>query len=342
MTRVLIPHDFDFRKYHPGRGALPYEATGEKLRDEIRRRAPGLEVDWARSEVETLSAIEDADVLVAYGVRAAMLDRGRHLRWIQAGSAGIDHFFKLSDIAPEGLRRRNIMLTNAAGVTRLVIGEQVLACILMFVRGMPQAIRQQARHHWEIFCADELAGKTVGIVGLGEIGGRVAELCKCFGTYVVATKRNPDSYCGPADEVLPAGELPSLLRRSDFVVIACLLTEQTRGLINARTLALMKASAYLINVGRGEVVDEAALIEALKAGRIAGAALDTFGPQVGRGGIGDLEALSPDSELWSLDNVIITPNHASGTRRIYEHLAELFVRNLMLVEAGHEPPGRIV
>jgi len=339
---ILIPHDYGYRKYFPGTDPLPVEATGAQLRAELLKRAPGLDVRWARDATETDAALPAATILFSYGVRRAQLDRAPHLTWIQAGSAGIDHFLKLSEVDAAELARRGIRLTSAAGVTRLVIGEQVLACMLMFVRGMVRALDQQRARRWEIFCAEELHGSTVGIIGLGGIGERVAELAKAFGTRVIATKRDPAVHGGHADLVLGADAVEQVMAEADFLVLSAPITAATRGLINRQTLALMKPTARLINVGRGELIVEADLVAALRDGTLAGAALDTFGSARTAGGrMEELEALAPDSPLWDMPNVIITPNHAAGTRRIYAHMAELFLRNLRIVEAGGTPPGTI-
>lgn len=342
-SRILIPHDFHYRKYYPGQDPLPREATGDGLRDAILQQEPGLDVVSAHGAEETAAELPAAEILFAYGVRSADLDRAPSLRWIQAGSAGIDHFFKLSDIDADDLHRRGVILTKASGATRLVIGEHVLGCILMFARGLVRAQSQQRARHWEIFCTDELAGRTVGIVGLGEIGEQVAKLCKAFGTRVLAVKETPDRHKGYADIVVGPGRADEVFQNSDFLVLACPITPKTRGIINHRTLRRMKRSAYLINIGRGELVIESDLIEALRNGTIAGAALDTFGSQAtASSGMEGLEALSTESPLWDMPNVIITPNHAGGSRSIYGHLAALFLRNLHALAAGETPPGRVV
>src|SRR5690606_38496465 len=134
-----------------------------------------------------------------------------------------------------------------------------------------------------------------------------------------------------ADDVLPMAEFERVLEAADYVVLACALNEQTRGMINRDTLRRMKPNAYLINVGRGELVVEADLVEALRQGTIAGAGLDTFGPPAHGRTISNLEQLPPESALWDLPNVIITPNHASGTPRAFEYLAEIVVRNCELL-----------
>jgi phosphoglycerate dehydrogenase-like enzyme len=324
--KLLIPSDFSFAKYHPGEAMLPYEATNRKLGDEILRRMPDVDVVVASSVDETEAALGDAEALVSYGVRRAMLDRAPHLRWIQAGSAGIDHFLKTSDITLAEMRQRGIRLTKAAGVTRLVIGEHVFAMLLAMSRDIPRSVRQQDARVWQIHRGREIAGSTLGIVGLGEIGGRVAELGRAFGMRVIGTKGDPSTYEGAADAVYPPDKLDEVLRAADFLVLACSLTSRTRGLINARTLGQMKRDAVLINVARGEIVVQDDLVAALRSGAIAGAALDTFGVP-GRDALADLEALDATSPLWDMPNVLITPNNASATSRIYEHLADIVTDN---------------
>ena len=338
--KLLIPHDFNFYKYHPTDVELPYEATGQKLKDEISKRCRELQVVCAESQKETYEEIKDADYLVVYHVKKDLLDRASRLKWIQCGGSGIDHFFKMSDITAQDLKDRGIILSNAAGVTRIDIGEHVLSMMLVFSRRMHRAMRQQLRREWDIFCADELFGKTVGIIGLGEIGSRVAELCKCFGMVVIGTKKTPSVHSGVADEIYPAQDFPNVLKKSDYVVLSCPITEGTRGMISAEMLSIMKPTTYLINIARGELVDEKALVHALKTGIIAGAGLDTFGPMTPQRTMKDQEALSLDSELWDLDNVIISPNNASGTPRIYEYLADITVKNYELIKSGMDPKGR--
>lgn len=338
--KVLIPHDVNYQKYFPFGTALPYEATGRKLRDEILKRTQGVDVIWAASERETIEEIRHADYLVAGSIEKKLLEQASKLRWLQCSGSGIDHFFKRSDVTLEELTERGIMFFNSAGVNSHVVAEHILAMMLICSRQMLRAIRQQRRRQWDIFCADELSGKTVGIIGLGAIGMRVAELTKGFGMTVIGTKRHPNTYTGVADEVLPATELPQILTRSDYVVLACPITDENRAMIAQDTLALMKPTAYLINCARGELVDEDALVQALKSGRIAGAGLDTFGPLTPQRTEKDQEALSPESELWDLENVIICPNNASGSPKIFEYLADIVAKNLRLIQSGQDPIGR--
>jgi phosphoglycerate dehydrogenase-like enzyme len=324
--KFLVPYDFSFQKYYDTDAPLPYEATGQKLADEIAAQDQSITLLLPQSEAEMLDMAPEADALVAYSLTNRLFNAAGKLRWVQAGSAGIDHFFKSSEPSLEDLAARGIVLTKAAGVTRIIIGEHVFAMILAMSRNVPRAVRQQDRREWTIFMGSELMGSTLGVVGLGEIGERVAELGRAFGMHVVGSRRSIAGYSGHAHEVFGADRVDEVLRRADYLVLACALNESTRGLINARALRLMKPGAVLINVARGEIVVESDLVDALKSGQLAGAALDTFG-KPGRGELRNLEELDRNSPLWGLPNVLIMPNNASATPKIYEYLARIIVEN---------------
>jgi phosphoglycerate dehydrogenase-like enzyme len=220
----------------------------------------------------------------------------------------------------------HILLTNASGVHATPIGEYVLCMMLMFAKGAHTFVRAQQRREWVRYLPHELYGKTVGVVGLGHIGSEVARLAKAFGCYVIATRRSTSerSSGGSVDELLPHSELHELLSRSDFVVLCVPLTPETRGLIGDAELRTMKPGAVLINIARGAVVDEAALIQALKDGTIAGAGLDVF----------EQEPLPEDSELWSLENAIISPHISGGTEIYNQRAVAIFCENLRRYLAG--------
>lgn len=331
--KLLIPHDFSYEKYHPGVTDLPHDATGARLKDEILRRTDAIEVILAASPEETEAALPTAEAIVSYSVSAERLAAARKLRWIQAASAGIDHFFKSSGVSSAALAARGIILTKAAGVSRIVIGEHVFAMILALTRGVPRAVRQQLDHRWEIFMGGEVHGRTLAIVGLGEIGERVAELARAFGMTVIGTRRSEGAYHGHAHQVYPATQLDTVLGRADIIVLACSLNDATRGLMNRARLSATKRGAYLVNIARGEVLVEADLIEALQSGRIAAAALDTFG-QTASGALRDLEALRPESPLWDMENVLVMPNNAAATSEIFAYLADIIVDNYCRLVAG--------
>ncbi|MGC9521171.1 MAG: D-2-hydroxyacid dehydrogenase [Anaerolineae bacterium] len=234
------------------------------------------------------------------------------LRWVHTVTAGIDH--ALQALPPD----RDIVVTNASGIFDVPIAEMVLAYMLVIVKRVPEFLEQQEGRSWHQLRLRELAGLTVGIVGLGSIGSEIARRCKAFEMRVIATRRHPERGTNHADEVFPPEGLPTLLARADFVVIAAPLTPETRGLIGTAELHRMREDAWLINIARGPIVDQAALIAALQEDVIAGAALDVF----------DEERLPADSPLWTLPNVILTPHNSWSTPHLKTREAQLFLDNL--------------
>ncbi len=312
---------------------LPYFATAAKLHDEIVRRDPSLHVIAAKDRDQLFSEIVDADGCISYSMSKELLEGARRLRWIQAGSAGIDHFFKSSDVHLADIQKKDVRLTKASGVTRYVIGEHVFAMILAISRNIPRAVRQKERRLWEIFMGSELHGTTLCIIGLGGIGERVAQLGKAFGMRVLGTKRHWENYTGAADDVMSPDRAQEVAGEADYLVLACSLNAGTRNLVTASFLSKMQPHAVLVNISRGEIICESDLVHALKNGVISAAALDTFGAP-GRSELSDLESLDPGSELWTLPNVLIMPNNASATPKIYEHLADIVVANAARLRSG--------
>jgi phosphoglycerate dehydrogenase-like enzyme len=263
--------------------------------------------------------IAEADVLVISGLwRNDLLDRASRLRFIQAIGAGTDQFPR------DELAGRGIRLASARGVNARAVAEHAMALILALSRRLPEARDNQAKHVWRGMIGDlaqredELARKTLLIVGLGDIGGRLARLAKAFDMRVIGLRRDPALGRGDADAVHPMSALKLLLPESDYVALTCPLTPETENLIDAAALARMKPSSYLVNVARGRVVDEPALIEALAAHRIAGAALDVTVE----------EPLPPQSPLWAMEQVLITPHTAGETRRYEDNVIEILRDNL--------------
>src|SRR6266446_387719 len=203
-----------------------------------------------------------------------LLDRASRLRFIQAIGAGTDQFPR------DELAKRGIRLASARGVNARAVAEHAMALILALSRRLPEARDNQTRRVWRGMIGDlsqredELGGKTLLVVGLGQIGGRLARLAKAFDMRVVGLRRDPAAGSGAADAVHAMSELKSLLPGADFVALTCPLTKETEKLVDAEALSLMKPSAHLVNVARGRVVDEAALVEALATRRIGGAGLD--------------------------------------------------------------------
>jgi phosphoglycerate dehydrogenase-like enzyme len=316
----------------PGREALTicFAHVAYQMAASFATRDTGI----ANFEVRTLddltARLPEADVLVISGLwRNSLLERADRLRWIQSIGAGYDQF------PLEELRRRGIRLTSARGVNRNAVSEHAMAFILALARKLPEARDNQQRHVWRGMIADiprredELEGKTLGIIGLGHIGSRTARLAKAFGMRVIATKGHPETGGEAADEVWGADRLGDLLGQSDFVVLHCPLNEATRGIISRERLALMRPAAYLINVARGACVDEPAMLDALKGGAIAGAAIDHFWD----------EPLPAESPFWDLPNVLITP-HTAGETQLYEsNVLDILMDNLGRIEGGSGAGG---
>ncbi len=294
--------------------------ASEEDRARLRAVGPGLEVMRAGSMDEALSLAPRAEVVLAGRWSDELWQSAPSLRWVQSGGAGVERFLTPGFIASP------IILTNAAGVYAIPIADHVLALMLALSRRLPLHFRNQQQRKWEWDGGDELNGKRLGIVGLGGIGSEVAKRARAFGMRVIATRRRPDRPSPFADEVRGADALPWLLAESDYVVLCAALTPETRHLIGEPELAAMKPTARLVNVGRGGLVDEPALIRALQAGRIAGAGLD----------VTEEEPLPADSPLWGMDNVIITPHSSGSSPRSHERLMDLFCENLRRWLAGEE------
>ena len=305
---VLVSHTVD----------AGYWADVEEFRAEIEARAPGVDLRVARTPPETRDLVGDADALLATYVGTDLLEAAPDLRWIQALSSGVD-FLDIEAIADHG-----VALTNAAGVHAEPIAEQVLGYLLTFERGIHTGIQQQQEGVWQRYSGGEIRGKTLGIVGLGAIGSRTAEYAQAFGMTVVGTKRDPDTVPDAVDEVYAPEELFEVLGQAEYVLLSCPLTPETRGLVGSEELGAMKGDAVLVNVARGEVVDEDALVYALQQGGISGAALDVF----------ETEPLPPASVLWDLPNVVVTPHMAGSTPDKFGRVAEIFAENYEVFADG--------
>ncbi|MFN8476090.1 MAG: D-2-hydroxyacid dehydrogenase [Anaerolineae bacterium] len=301
--------------------------------DKLRAVSPRFHVEqrprgWDKAVGEVL----DPNVDILYAANASFsLAQVPQLRWVQLHSAGVEH------IANSELWRSDIPITNVSGIHAVPIAEYVWAQILAFAHRLPAMLRFQekgewAHGRWENFAPRDLRGQTIGLVGYGAIGREVARLAQAFGMRVLATKRSARDQLyrgwrmpgvGDNDGSIPERyyapeEIPEMLSVSDYIVISAPLTPATRHLIGAAELAVMKPSAFLVNIARGGLIDQQALIEALRAGRLAGAGLDVFDP----------EPLPADSPLWAMDNVVISP-HVSGFNLHYDDWAtDLFAENL--------------
>jgi D-2-hydroxyacid dehydrogenase (NADP+) len=305
----------------PDRASLTicFAHVAYRLGERFAARNTGVRAIEVRSLDDFSARIPEADVVVVSGLwRNDLIARAAKLRFIQSIGAGVDQFDR------DALRARGIRLASAQGVNERAVSQHAMALILALMRHIPAGRDNQRRRHWRGMISDltqredELGGKTLLIVGLGRIGSRLAALARAFGLRVIATKRDPSRGADAADLVVADAGLREVLPQADIVALTCPLTPQTEKLIDAAALAAMKPSAYLVNVARGRVVDEPALIAALEAKRIAGAALDCTVE----------EPLPESSPLWDFDNVLITPHTAGETRRYEDNVLDILLENL--------------
>jgi D-2-hydroxyacid dehydrogenase (NADP+) len=305
----------------PDRASLTicFAHVAYRLGERFAARNTGVRAIEVRNPDDFSARIPEADVVVVSGLwRNELIPPAAKLRFIQSIGAGVDQFDR------DALGARGIRLASAQGVNERAVSQHAMALILALMRHIPAGRDNQRRRHWRGMISDlaqredELGGKTLLIVGLGRIGSRLATLARAFGLRVIATKRDPAKGADAADLVVSDADLSEVLPQADLVALTCPLTPQTDKLIDAAALAAMKPSSYLINVARGRVVDEPALIAALETKRIAGAALDCTVE----------EPLPESSPLWGFDNVLITPHTAGETRRYEDNVLDILLENL--------------
>ncbi|RAP73412.1 D-2-hydroxyacid dehydrogenase [Paenibacillus montanisoli] len=287
----------------------------EEQREAVRHAAPGLSVVFGRKAELEEPEYREAEIIFGWdaNVKNVALQEGTKLRWVQSASSGID------SLPLELLEARGLMLTDASGVHARSVSETAAAMMLGLARGIAAGVRNQQTGVWESpNTLAEMNGGTVAIVGAGEIGREVARIARAFDMRVVAVRRSGGAM-PEADAVYDPSRLDDALREADYVVNILPLTQETHHLFHAERFAVMKRSAYFINVGRGATVRTEDLVEALEQGVIAGAGLDVF----------EQEPLPAGHPLWAMPNVIITPHNAGGlTVRNAERLVRLFVSNL--------------
>jgi phosphoglycerate dehydrogenase-like enzyme len=281
------------------------------------------QLTFAETEEELLDKKVNADVLITWGQYSPVryCQFATNLKWVFAFSAGVEGL-----VTPE-MRQFNFRLSNAKGIHGKPISDNVLGYILSHLRCFPVFAEQQKKKIWKKASSiiDETHEKTVGIIGAGDIGKEVARKCKAFDMRVLGVKRTPNPVPN-VDEVYASGDMDKVLEQSDFVVILVPITPDTVHLFNEDRFNKMKKGSYLINVGRGPVVDEKALIKALESGRLAGAALD----------VAEIEPLPEDSPLWEMPNVFITPHTAADSPYYLDRALEIFCRNVERFEKGEK------
>lgn len=310
------------------------DVTPQFVAELHRQGKKGHFVDWLEKEAaqghgQQGPGTEDLDTLLAQAevifgtllIPDDLPSRSPRLKWVHLGGAGIEHY------EPSGVFEGNVTVTNSRGTAAVPIAEHTLAFMFMLAKNAPRVFSNKQDRRWERFDTMELRDRVVGIIGLGAIGGELARLAKGLGMKVIATRRSAtrrESNVFGVDELYPRSELARMLSASDFVVIAAPITPETMRMIGEAELRIMKPTAYLINIARGQIVDESALVKALKEGWIAGAGLDAF----------EIEPLPGDSELWKLPNVILTSHMANATDTRSRRVVGLFCDNLRRYLAG--------
>ena len=296
-----------------GMKIVVYDRLEEDLQQMIQKAADGYTVVFPESEEALKETGFDAEIFYGF-CHERIFQFLPSLKWIQSSSAGMDnHLYP-------ALRDSQVLLTNAAGLYGSHVADQGFALLLGLTRGIQHFVRNQDQKVWGGSKSPmvEIGGLTIGIVGMGGIGQYMASRAKGFDMYVISVDAYRDDRPNLVDELMSIEQLPDLMCRSDVVMIACPLTDETRGLINAENLDQMKPTAYLINVARGPIVDEVALVDVLQQRKIAGAGLD----------VTEMEPLSEESPLWELDNVILTPHAAGGSQHRPRRTVEFFCQNL--------------
>jgi phosphoglycerate dehydrogenase-like enzyme len=298
----------------------------ERLRSDF----PQVEVFYSSKKPDDDQALRGADVMIGWSLEPEQFRAAGNLRWIYSITAAVDQF-----LYPE-LVSSEIAISNAGSVHGPVVAEHAIAMVLALAKRLPSAVRYQDRRKWAMEAIwkeqprpREVRGTTLLVIGLGSIGAEVAQMAASLKMHVIGVREHPERGAAGAHEVVSYESLDNSLGRADFVMLAAPLTPRTRHLIDARRLQLFKPGAFLINVSRGALVDEAALVKALRDRRIAGAALDVF----------EEEPLSRWSPLWKMPQVLITPHTAFLTENVWSRHYEVFTANLKRYMAGQPLEG---
>jgi len=308
--------------------AFESDTLSEEQLTKVQAIAPDTRILVTR-DFDEIEAVADQIEIAAGWFSHDLLPKMQNLRWLQQWGAGADWLLRY----PEAVEM-DFVLTNASGVHAKPISEHILTFLLAFARGIPQSVRAQERREWlrrgrqDVF---ELAGKTMLLIGLGAIGKRTARMASALGMRVLGVRRHPAVDAPRVAAMFGPEHLIRVLPEADFVVLAVPLTHETQGMIGERELRAMKPTAYLVNIGRGGIIQEDALVRALQEGWIAGAGLDVF----------ETEPLPEDSPLWGMDNVIITAHYAGVTPHYNERAMAIFLDNLQRYQAG-EPMRNVV
>lgn len=298
---------------------------GKHFVDYVEKQAGEKILDFKGAK-EATAALPEAEILISTArFGSELLKACGRLKWLYIMSAGVE------TLPFSELDERGVTVTNVGGIHGIQISEHVLGMMLSFSRRLQHSFRNQLKHRWEDSGAiDELAGKTLCIVGAGKIGREVARKASVFDLRVIGLKKRAEPL-EHFDEVLGMDSLHEVLPRSDYILLLAPLTDETYHMIGREEFVAMKRSAVFLNMSRGDTVDEQAMIEALRAGRIAGAGLDVFHE----------EPLPESSPLWDMENVIITPHSAGDSPHYVKRAMELFLESLACYRQERPMPNRI-
>ena len=297
----------------------------EELAAAIRGRLPGATVALARTPAEERTLLETARIAVGLDIDEAQLPAAENLELFACVFAGTGH------LPLDALEDHGVAVTNASGVHGPNISEYVIGAMITHARQFNRAHRQQERREWRSFETTEVYGSTVAVVGLGALGEAIVDRLEPFDVDTVGVRYSPEKG-GPTDEVYGFNEFHEAIWDAEYVVLACPLTETTRGLVDADALRTMRSDAVLINIARGAVVETDALVSELRNNRIRGAALDVTDP----------EPLPEDHPLWGLGNATITPHNAGHTPEYYDRVADILAENAGRLDTDEALRNRVV
>ncbi|WP_132058254.1 D-2-hydroxyacid dehydrogenase [Halorussus amylolyticus] len=294
--------------------------------DEIRERLPDADVRVARTPAEERERIEDAPVATGMEIDEDLLAHAKNLKLFACAYAGTGH------LPMDALEDRGVAVTNASGVHGPNIGEHVVGNLLVFARRLHEGWRRQQNHEWRHFQSHELKGSTVTVVGLGAIGQAVVSRLQGFGVETIGVRYTPEKG-GPTDEVVgfDSEDFHDALARTDYLVLACPLTETTRGLVGEAEFTTLPSDSVVVNVARGPVVETDAMVNALRSNHVRGAALDVTDP----------EPLPETHPLWNFENCLITPHCSGHTPEYYARQADIVAGNVGRLADGEELKNRV-
>ncbi|MBI2508355.1 D-2-hydroxyacid dehydrogenase [Candidatus Woesearchaeota archaeon] len=307
--KILVLDDFD--------DFSVFERAVKKIKEEI-EIVYAIDKDGKLDKDKLEKNIWDSNILIVGHFNKEIFHKANKLKWVHCTSAGVNKL-----LFPEFIKSK-VILTNSRGIHPIPITEHVFAAILCFQRRFKDHIKNQIKKEWKYERSDELCGRTIGIVGVGEIGKRIAEIGKAFGCHIIGVKRSVNEKINNVDELYSVEELDKLLKASDYVVLCLPSTEKTKNMFDISKFRMMKKNSVLINIGRGDAVKDEDLVKALKEKIIAGAALDVFRE----------EPLPKESHYYGLDNILITPHHSGSTLKYDERSIKIFCENLKLFLEG--------